>query len=163
MNLIVATDENWGIGNGNKLLTHLSGDLKYFKEKTMGKVVVMGRKTLESLPGGKPLSGRTNIVLTRSLELDPGCKVCHNMEELLAELKKYNTEDVFVVGGAKVYRDLLGLCDKLYITKIMKKFEADAYLDDIDKKPEFKKVWESTAQVEGDTRYVFTQYDRVKE
>ena len=103
MNLIAAADENWGIGKNGGLLAHISGDMKYFRETTKGKVVVMGRKTLESFPGGKPLKNRVNIVLTQNQDFAPeGVTVCHSIEETLKTLKQYPKEDVFIIGGGMI-------------------------------------------------------------
>ncbi len=119
MNLIAAADLNWGIGKDGNLLTHLSGDLKYFKQKTSGKVVVMGRATLESLPGGRPLPERTNIVLTIDTSFGKeGCIIVHGMEELMRECAKYAPDDVMIIGGEQVYVQLIRQCDRIFITKI---------------------------------------------
>ena len=100
MNLIAAADLNWGIGKDGNLLTHLSGDLKYFKQKTSGKVVVMGRATLESLPGGNPLPNCTNIVLTSQKNFTKeGCLIARNLDELAGICADYAPEDVMVIGG----------------------------------------------------------------
>ena len=111
MNLILAADENWAIGNKGDLLCHLSGDLKYFKKTTTGNTVIMGRKTLESLPGKKGLPGRKNVVLTtdENFSADGVDTVCHSIEELMQVLK--DDDNAFVIGGAKVYEQLLPLCD----------------------------------------------------
>ena len=100
MNLIVAVDKNWAIGNDNKLLVSIPQDMKFFRETTMGKVVVMGRKTLESFPGGQPLKKRTNIVITGDRNYDvKDAIVVHSIEEALEELKKYDQDDIYVIGG----------------------------------------------------------------
>ena len=108
MNLIAAVDKNWAIGRNNKLLVSIPDDMKFFRETTTGKVVVMGRKTLESFPGKKPLKNRVNIVLTgdRSYQAD-GAVIVHDMEELHEELKKYPSEDIYVIGGESIYKQLL--------------------------------------------------------
>ena len=126
MELIAAADKNWAIGRDGKLLCHLPGELKYFKEKTTGKTVVMGRKTLESLPGSKPLPNRRNIVLTKDLSFEKeGCEIVHSVDELFDILGE---EPVMVMGGASVYEQLLPYCDSCYITKIDACFDADTYL-----------------------------------
>ena len=126
MNLIAAADENWGIGKNGGLLAHISGDMKYFRETTKGKVVVMGRKTLESFPGGKPLKNRVNIVLTQNQDFAPeGVTVCHSIEETLETLKQYPKEDVFIIGGGMIYKAFLPWCEKAYITHVYHTFEAD--------------------------------------
>ena len=160
MNLIVAVDEKCGIGKNGGLLTHLSNDLKYFKEKTQGKVVVMGRKTLESLPGGKPLPNRTNIVLSESLAEAEGYTGCKNREELDAELKKYDTNDVFIIGGAKVYNDMIPECTDFYLTFMYADFGADKFIMDIPKISGVKKVWESEIITENGVNYRFTHFRR---
>ena len=159
MKLIVAADKNWAIGKDNDLLCHLPGDLKYFKERTTGKTVVMGRKTLESLPGGKPLPKRTNIVLTRDESFEKeGCVIIHSIEELL---EKYGQEDLMVMGGAEIYTKLLPYCDTCYITEIDKEFEADKHIPNVSADPSFEKVWESDEQLENGITYRFVEYKRV--
>ena len=107
MNLIVAVDKNWAIGKNNELLVRIPADQKFFRETTTGKVVVMGRKTLESFPNGLPLKNRTNIVLTHNQDYEvKGAIVVHSMEELHEELKKYNDEDIYVIGGEKIYEQI---------------------------------------------------------
>ena len=102
MNLIVAADANWGIGKENKLLVSIPADMKFFRTTTTGKVVVMGRKTLESFPGGLPLKNRVNIVITRDKNYKAkDAVIVHSIEEALEEVKKYQSEDVYVIGGDK--------------------------------------------------------------
>jgi len=165
MKLIVAVEKNWGIGKDNGLLVHLPGDLKYFKERTTGKTVVMGRKTLESLPGGRPLPKRTNIVITRSEDFEKeGCLIAHTVEEavkMAAEVSSENTEDVMVMGGESIYRQMLPMCDTCYITKINKTFDADAFFPNLDEDPQFEVVWESEEQEENGVTYRFLEYKRV--
>ncbi len=159
MNLIVAADENWGIGKDGGLLTHLSGDLKYFKEKTKGKVVVMGRATLESLPKGRPLPERTNIVLTRDTSFEKeGCVIVNNMEQLLAECAKYDPEDVMIIGGEQIYMQLIRQCERLFITKIFGDFDADKHLMNVDRMRSFELVWESDIKEENGISYQFLEY-----
>ena len=139
MNLIVAADENWAIGNKNELLVRIPADQKFFRETTMGKVVVMGRKTLETFPNGLPLMGRTNIVLTHDKKFRvPGALIVHDMEELHEELEKYNSEDIYVIGGESVYRQLIDECDVAHVTKIDFAYDADAHFPDLDADP----AWE---------------------
>ncbi len=164
MNLIAAVDQNWGIGHQNKLLVSIPEDQKFFREKTTGKVVVMGRKTMESFPGGSPLKNRTNIVLTRNPGYrKEGAFVLYSVEDVLDLLKQYPSKDVFVIGGDSIYRQFLPYCDKAYITKIDKAFDADAYFPNLDEDP----AWELTHQSEEGTyfnmEYVFTVYTRKSE
>lgn len=118
MNIIAAVDKNWAIGKNNELLVRIPMDQKFFRETTTGKVVVMGRKTLESFPNGLPLKNRTNIVLTHNPAYQvKDAIVVHSMEELHRELEKYDTNDVYVIGGQKIYEQLLDECDVAHITK----------------------------------------------
>lgn len=161
MKLILAADKNWAIGYEGGLLCHLSGDLKYFKERTQGKTVVMGRPTLESLPGGKPLPNRENIVLTSRADYAPeGVLIAHSEEELEALLADRNPDDVMLIGGGKVYRDFLRKCDTCYITKIYDAFPADTWFVNLDEMPEFEVAWESELQEEKGIRYQFFEYRR---
>ena len=161
MNLIVACDKNWGIGKDGSLLCNIPGDLKYFKEKTMGKTVVMGRSTLESLPGGKPLPNRTNIVMTHRADFTKeGVIVVHSMDQLIEELNNYEPDDVMIMGGATVYNELMTLCDKLYITKIDHEFDADVFIKNADELPQFKVVWKSEVFTENGYSYQFYEYRR---
>ena len=147
MNLIAAADLNWGIGKDGNLLTHLSGDLKYFKQKTSGKVVVMGRATLESLPGGNPLPNRTNIVLTSQKNFTKECcLIARNLDELAGICADYAPEDVMVIGGEQVYMQLIRQCDRLFITKIFESFDADKHLMNVDKMRSFELVWTGDVQ-----------------
>ena len=142
MNLIAAVDQNWAIGNKNELLVRIPADQKFFRETTTGKVVVMGRKTLESFPNGLPLKNRTNIVLTHDHTYKvPGAVVVHDMDELHEELKKYDSQDIYVIGGETIYRQLLDECDVAHITKIDYAYDADAYFPNLDERPEWKIIY----------------------
>lgn len=161
MNLIVNVDKNWAIGLGSKLLVRIPQDMKYFRSMTTGHVVVMGRKTLESFPESKPLPNRVNIVLTRDRGYQaPGALVVHSMEELQEELNKYSGEEIFVIGGGQIYRELLPLCDKAYVTKVDRAFDADVYFPDLDQDPQWKMTKVSEEQTYFDLEYVFAVYER---
>lgn len=163
MNLIVAVDKNWAIGNKNQLLVRIPADQKFFRETTTGKVVVMGRKTLESFPNGLPLKNRTNIVLTKDKNYKvPDAVIVHDMDELHEELKKYPSEDVFVIGGETIYRQLLDECDVAHITKIEYEYEADTYFPNLDEKPEWNVTADSEEQTYFDLEYYFYKYERIK-
>ena len=141
MKLIVNVDSNWAIGKDNKLLVNIPQDMKFFRETTTGKIVVMGRKTLESFPGGQPLKNRVNVVLTKEKGYRvKGATVVHNLEELLEELERYASEDIYVIGGDSVYRQLLPYCDMAYVTKTNYIYHADTYFPNLDEDPE----WEMT-------------------
>ena len=134
MNLIAAVDRNWAIGNKGELLAHLSGDMKFFRSKTVNNIVVLGRKTLTTFPGGKPLKDRHNIVLTMNRDFNgQGADVAHSLDELFEMLKKYKTDDIYVIGGESIYSQLIDYCDTAYITKFDKEFEADVYIENLDK------------------------------
>ncbi len=159
MKLIVAADRNWAIGNKGGLLCYLPNDLKYFKEKTLGKTVVMGRKTLESLPGGRPLKNRKNVVLSRSSDFSKeGCTVASSLEDILALAR--DDADMMVIGGESVYRQLLPYCESCYVTRIDSVFEADTYFPDLDSDKNFDLAWQSEEYEENGIRYRFTQYRR---
>lgn len=163
MNLIAAVDKNWAIGCKNKLLVSIPADMKFFRETTTGKVVVMGRKTLESFPNGMPLKKRTNIVLTHDKTYKvPDAILVHSMEELHEELKKYPSEDIYVIGGEAIYKQLLEECDVAHITKIDYEFEADAYFPNLDELPDWKITQDSEEQTYFDLEYYFYKYEKVK-
>ena len=159
MNAIAVVDENWGIGRNGKLLVYLPSDLKYFKDKTLGKTVIMGRETFSGI--GRPLKGRETIVLSRSQNYKPGCLVFRSLDELLECLKSKNSEDVFVAGGETVYRQLLPYCGRFFITKMQGRFEADRHFPNLDVGAEFSIVWSSGWMEENSIKYQFTEYKRV--
>lgn len=129
MNAIVAVDENWGIGRNGALLARISADLRRFKALTTGHAVILGRKTLQTFPGGKPLPGRENLIMSTTMDAAPeGAKVFRDLDSLLAAAP----EDAFVIGGETVYRELLPYCGKAYVTKIHQTFDADAFFPDLD-------------------------------
>ena len=161
MNMIVAVDENWAIGNDNKLLVSIPSDMKFFRDTTMGKVVVMGRKTLESFPGGRPLKNRVNIVLTSRKDYAvKDVTVCADLTELFEKLRGFSSEDIYVIGGGSIYRQLLPYCDTVHVTKIHHAYQADTWFPDLDKTGE----WEITASSEEQTyfnlEFVFLRYQR---
>lgn len=161
MNLIVAADKNWAIGKDNKLLVSIPADMKFFRQTTTGKVVVMGRKTLESFPGGQPLKNRVNIVLTGNENYRvKDAVIVHTKDELMEELKKYDSGDVYVIGGASVYEMLLPECSVAHVTKIDHEYEADTYFPDLDKNPEWEITGESEEQTYFDLEYTFLRYKR---
>ena len=161
MNLIAAVDKNWAIGCKNKLLVSIPADMKFFRETTTGKVVVMGRKTLESFPNGQPLKKRVNIVLTHDKNFKAGdAIIVHSMEELREELKKYPSEDIYVIGGESIYRQLVDECDVAHITKIDYAYEADAYFPNLDEKEEWEITADSEEQTYFDLEYQFLKYEK---
>ena len=173
MNVIVAVDAEWGIGNKGDLLARVKEDLQQFARLTTGKTVVLGSNTLATFPGGRVLKDRLNIVLNPDPEYAPeGAVVVHSLDELFGKLKELETqgiatEDVFIIGGASVYRQMLPYCDRAYVTKFKKSFEKDVYFPNLDEMPEWSVVSESeeiTANYRGagDTRgeisFTFVEY-----
>ena len=158
---IVCDDKNWGIGYKNRLLVSIPSDMKFFRETTTGKVIVMGRKTLESFPNGMPLKNRINIVLTRDRNYEAkGAVIVHDEEELMNELGKYDTEQIYIIGGESVYKMMLSHCDKIYVTKVDRAFQADTYFPNLDEMSEWKMTQESEEQTCFDLEFCFTTYER---
>ena len=163
MKIIVAADKNWGIGVNNNLLVSIPADMKFFRETTTGNVVVMGRKTLESFPNGLPLKNRVNVVLTKDVNYQvKGVIIVHSMDELKEALKEYDSDNVYVIGGATIYEQLIDYCDTAYVTKIDYSYEADVYFPNLDEKQEWEMVEESEEQTYFDLEYTFTTYKKVK-
>ncbi len=161
MRAIVCADKNWGIGYKNRLLVSIPSDMKFFRETTTGKVIVMGRKTLESFPNGMPLKNRINIVLTRDRNYEAkGAVIVHDEEELMNELGKYDTEQIYIIGGESVYKMMLPHCDKIYVTKVDRAFQADTYFPNLDEMSEWKMTQESEEQTCFDLEFCFTTYER---
>ena len=139
MNLIVAVDENWGIGNKNELLIRIPADMKMFRQETTGKVVVLGRKTLETFPGGQPLKNRTNIILSTQKDYQvKDAIVVSSVEKLMEELKNYNSDDIYIIGGESIYRQMLPYCTTAHVTKIERSYEADAFFPNLDQDENWK-------------------------
>lgn len=162
MNLIVAVDENWAIGNKNELLISIPADHKFFRQETTGKVVVLGRKTLETFPQGLPLKNRTNIILsTNSSYQVKDAVVVHSVEELLKEVEQYNTEDVYIVGGESIYRQMLPYCKVAHVTKIDHSYEADTYFPNLDEDSKWQITADSEEQTYFDITYHFLKYERI--
>lgn len=159
MQLIVAVDKNWGIGNGNKLLVRIPEDQKFFRETTMGNVVVLGRKTLAEFPGGLPLKGRKNIILSRDKDFTvKDAEVVHSKEELFEELRKYGSDQIFVIGGESVYDMLYEYCDTAHITKIDYSYQADKHFPNLDNDEKWNIVAESDEHTYFDLEYYFYKY-----
>lgn len=131
MNIIVAVDDEWGIGRNGQLLFCIPEDMRNFRNLTLGKVVVMGRGTFESLPKQQPLSQRVNIVLSKYMEIKNGIEMCRDVVTLFKVLCKYKTEDIFVIGGASIYRLLLDYCEYAFVTRMSGIFNADRFFPNI--------------------------------
>lgn len=161
ISLIAAMDRNGAIGKGNRIPWRLPADLAYFKKATLGHTVVMGRKTYESI--GRPLPGRENIIITRNTGYKAsGCRIFYSFDELLRFLEE-KKEEVFVIGGAEIYRQFFPWADKLYITFINAEFNGDKYFPEID-----PKKWALRSEAKGKTdednpyEYYFRVYEKVK-
>lgn len=163
MNCIVAVDENWAIGYKNELLVRIPADQKFFRQETTGKVVVLGRKTLETFPQGRPLPNRINIIVSTKKDYQvKDAIVVHSIEELLEELKKYDTNDVYIIGGDSIYKQMLPYCDTAHVTKIDRVYEADTYFPNLDEMNEWEITADSDEQVYFDLTYHFLKYERKK-
>lgn len=161
MNIIVAVDNNWAIGNKNKLLVTIPADHKNFRRETTGKVVVLGRKTLETFPQGMPLANRTNIILSANPDYQvKGAVVVHSKEELLQELSQYPEEDIYIIGGESVYRMMLPYCDVAHVTKLDHEYEADTYFPNLDQDEAWEITADSEEQTYFDIPYRFLKYER---
>ena len=160
MKAIAAADRNWSIGRDGKLLVSIPADMAYFREKTMGKTVIMGRKTLESFPGKKPLKGRKNIVLTRDPDYQAeGAVVVHSAEEAL-EAAGGPESDAVVIGGGAIYREMLPYTDTIWITRIDYAYDADTTFPDLDLDPEWELAEKGEEQTYFDIVYEFDVYRR---
>lgn len=158
MQAIVAVSQSWGIGKGGDLLFRLPSDLRRFKAMTTGHTVIMGRKTLDSLPGGKGLPHRRNLVLSRQSDFAPDrTEVIHSVEDIL----KTAEDDAFVIGGQQVYEQLLPYCARVYVTKVLADPEADAFFPDLDKLPEWKVVSTGEMLTENGLSFQYVEYIRI--
>ena len=161
MNLIVNVDSNWAIGYRGKLLVSIPEDMKFFRSETTGIVVVLGRKTLDTFPGGKPLKNRTNIILTRNPNYQvKGAIICHSVEEVLEELKKYNSEDVYIIGGDSIYKEFLPYCDVAHVTRTDHVYDADAWFPNLEEDPAWVLTGESEEKTYFDLEFRFCRYER---
>ncbi len=167
MKAIVAVDRKWAIGKDGNLLVRLPGDMKNFRRITTGNVIIMGRKTLESMPGGKPLPNRETWILTRNESYEAPCQIFHDVRNLLDTVRTEEAEygddgfAVYVCGGAEVYRQLLPYCDEALVTKIEAVFPADRHFPDLDMNPDWELAAESEPMEDGGIRYRFCTYRRV--
>lgn len=160
MDLIVAVDNNWAIGYKGNLLVSIPEDMKYFRETTMGGVVVLGRKTLAGFPNGLPLKGRDNIIFSTNPDYTVrGGVVVHSKEELFEELKNYADKQVFVIGGGTIYDMLLPYCKTAYVTKIDYDYQADTYFPNLDKLDNWRLVADSDEHTYFDLEYYFLKYE----
>ncbi len=163
MKAIVAVYEDWGIGCEGKMMHNIPEDMKFFRNMTKGKVVVMGRKTLESFPNKQPLKNRINIVLTGNQSFkDDRLIICHSIDETLGELKKHDDNDVFIIGGETIYKQFLPYCKKAYVTKISRKYTADTFFLNLDKDQNWELIRSSSNKKHNGIKYKFTVYANKK-
>ena len=157
MKAIVAVDKNWGIGKNNDLLFSIPEDMKFFRQTTLGKVVVMGSNTLKSFPNGNPLKNRTNVVLSKRVKRDD-CIVVTSLEELFIKIKEFDDSEVFVIGGAMLYKTLLPYCDEVLVTKVDATADADVFFENLDKLPNWSLFSESDSLISNGKTIKFTVY-----
>ena len=159
MELIVNVTENWGIGLENRLLVSISADLRRFRQLTEGKTVILGRRTLETFPGGRPLKNRRNILLTANPDFRAeGAEIVHSEQELFAVLRTLPREELCVIGGASVYRLLLDYCDAARVTKTGLVCKADAFFPDLDAAENWRIAAQSELQEENGLRFRYIDY-----
>lgn len=159
MKLIVAVASDWGIGCDGGLLFHIPDDMAFFRNTTKNKIVVMGRPTLLSFPGGNPLKNRINIVLTTDNNFKKeGCIICNTIDVLIEELKRYDSDDVFIIGGGKIYNELYPYCNEAYITKVDSTAKADTYLHNFDNDENWNLIFQSEKHVSNGIEFTFNTY-----
>lgn len=158
MKAILHADKEWGIGKSNSLMFRIPADMKFFTKTTTGNVVVMGSNTLKSFPNGAPLKNRVNIVLYPNGEKREDCTIVNSLEELFTEIKKYDTEKVFVIGGAMMYKTLLPYCSEVLVTKVDALGGADVFFENLDKNPDFTLAYESEPVETNGYQIRFTTY-----
>lgn len=162
MKAIVNADKNWAIGMGDSLINRIPADMKFFKEKTTGNVVVMGRSTFLTFPGQKALPDRVNIVLTTDKNWSATDVItCHSTDELFEQLKRYDTNTVFVIGGSSVYEQLLPCCDTVFVTRVDTAKPADKFFPDLDEMPEWRIDSEGEKQEHKDVSFRFVTYKKI--
>ena len=162
MDLIVAVDNNWAIGNKDSLLVSIPEDHKFFRQITTGNVVILGRKTLAGFPNGLPLAGRDNIILSRDEKFTAkGATIAHSKEELFDILKEYKDRQIFVIGGGKIYEMLLPYCHYAHVTKIDYSYEADTYFPNLDTLDNWKVVADSEEHTYFNLEFYFYKYENM--
>ena len=167
MILMLTADENWNIGLKGKMLVDLEEDLTRFREKTTGNIVIMGRKTLEAIPGGQALPDRINLVMTRDKDFkQEGIITINSIDELFETIEELNEDkerEVFVTGGESIVRQLLKYCTKAYVTRILVSFpDHDTSIPNLDKLGQWERVWEGEKIRQEDIEYKYVNYVRVK-
>ncbi|MDD6692738.1 MAG: dihydrofolate reductase [Lachnospiraceae bacterium] len=163
MNAIVAVDRNWAIGNQGQLLVSIPNDHKMFRKETLNKVILYGRKTLETFPMSQPLDRRRNIILSRNPEFSvKNAEIAHSVEEALSMVKDVPEEDVYVIGGATIYKEFLPYVDTVHVTRVDYSYAADAWFPNLDEDPDWEVTAESDEQTYFDLPYTFVKYERIR-
>ncbi|NLP48525.1 MAG: dihydrofolate reductase [Clostridiales bacterium] len=164
MQAIVAVDKNWGIGYENNLLFNVPEDMRFFKEKTTGKLVVMGRKTFLSLPGQKPLPNRKNIVLSRDKNFSPqGVLVLSSVEDLFEYLQAYKSDDIFIIGGQSIYETMLPYCSRIYVTHFESESPSDKFFPPLNCHSEWERTFTSEKVHSKGLTFTFNTYEKVQD
>jgi dihydrofolate reductase len=159
---IVHADKEWGIGKNGDMMFSLPKDMKFFRETTTGHVVVMGGNTLRSFPNQKPLKNRVNIVVSRGQVRDD-CIIVPTMSALKEAMKqRQNHEDIYVIGGAQIYRELLPYCEEVLVTKVDAVGGADVFFPNLDENPDFACVYESEPLDDNGHTIRFTTYQNLR-
>ena len=161
MNILVTVDKNWAIGNQGQLLVSIPEDQRLLREETQGGIIVMGRKTFETLPGKQPLYGRINVILSKDRNYQvKGAVVCHSLEETLEFLKQYSQASVFIIGGSSIYDQFLPYCDTVHATFLDYEYSADTHFPDLDKSGEWSLTAESDEHTYFNLCYSFRMYQK---
>ena len=156
---IVAVDKNWGIGKDGEQIVYIPGDLKRFKDFTTGNTIILGRKTMYTFPGSKPLKNRRNLILSRNPDFKvEGGEVYPDLDSLMANVT--DPDNTYVVGGAMVYNTMIDRCDKAYITKIDAEYPADCWFPNLDSDPNWEIEWEGEELEHEGVKYRYVNYRR---
>ncbi len=162
MKAILHADKQWGIGKNNDLMFSIPLDMKFFRETTLNKIVVMGNNTLKSFPNGKPLKNRINIVLSRSENTRDDCIFVKSLDQLFNVLSKYNSDDIYIIGGSSIYKMLLPYCSEVLVTKVDAVGGADTFFENLDENNDFNLIYESEPIVTNGYTIKFTTYKNTK-
>jgi dihydrofolate reductase len=161
MNVIAAVDSNWAIGKGNELLVRIPRDMKQFQQETEGKIVVLGRKTMEMLPQGKPLIGRTNLILTRNPQFQVKDAIpFSSVEETLDYLSPFSDDEIYIIGGESIYQQFLPYCTTAHLTQIDRAYDANRYFPNLEVDPNWLITADSEELTYFDIAYHFVKYER---
>ena len=159
MNAIVNVNPHWGIGKDGKLLVFVPADLRRFRDLTLGKTVIYGRKTLATFPDGQPLPDRENIILSKNADFSvEGATVCHSLDELKSLLRDRYSENIFVIGGQSVYKQLVPYCDKAYVTFSYTELKADTFFPNLNNRENWLVTSIEPTQIEGKVPFRFVEY-----